>query len=58
MFGVYRFKEGLGAELVYTIGAWDFPFKPALYRLYHHVIPRVLSITRYVRRKKLTQEVI
>ena len=58
MFGVYRFKEGLGAELVYTIGAWDFPLKPALYRLYHHVIPRVLSITRYVRRKKLTQEVI
>lgn len=58
MYGVYRFKEGLGAELVRTIGAWDYPLNPFLYRVYHQVIPGVLSITRFFRRKKLTQEVL
>ena len=58
MFGVYRFKEGLGAELLCTIGAWDYPINPLLYRVYHYVIPRVLSVTRLIRKKKLMQEVL
>lgn len=58
MFGVFRFKEGLGADLVRTIGAWDYPIQPFLYRVYHQVIPRVLSITRSFRRKQLEQEVL
>ena len=58
MYGVYRFKEGLGAEFVSTIGAWDFPIRPVLYFLYHQVIPRLLSITRLVRRKQIQQEVL
>ena len=24
MWGVYRFKEGLGGKVVRTLGAWDF----------------------------------
>jgi len=58
MYGVYRFKEGLGAEFVSTIGAWDFPIRPGLYFLYHQVIPCLLSITRLVRRKQIQQEVV
>ncbi len=58
MFGVYRFKEGLGAVLVRTVGAWDYPVRPFLYRVYHQVIPRILSITRFLRRKQLKQEVL
>jgi hypothetical protein len=28
MWGVYRFKEGLGGEVVRFIGAWDYPVNP------------------------------
>ena len=58
MFGVYRFKEGLGAELARTIGAWDYPVRPLLYFMYHRVIPGLLSITRRIRRKQIKQEVV
>lgn len=58
MFGVYRFKEGLGAELVRTIGAWDYPVRPLLYFMYHRIIPGLLSITRRIRRKQIKQEVV
>ena len=58
MYGVYRFKEGLGAEVVRTVGAWDFPANSILYFIYHQVIPRLLSITRLIRRKQIKQEVL
>ena len=34
LWGVYRFKRGFGGRLVRTIGAWDLPLKPVLYRAY------------------------
>ena len=58
MYGVYRFKEGFGAEVVRYIGAWDYPVRPWLYRVYHQVIPRLLSITRFFRRRQIQQEVV
>jgi peptidoglycan pentaglycine glycine transferase (the first glycine) len=57
MFGVFRFKDGLGATVVRTVGAWDFPVKPGLYFIYHRVLPRFLDFTRLLRRGKLQQEV-
>jgi lipid II:glycine glycyltransferase (peptidoglycan interpeptide bridge formation enzyme) len=46
MWGVYRFKEGFGAQLVRTLGAWDLPLRPIPYRLYQVVLPRFLEILR------------
>jgi peptidoglycan pentaglycine glycine transferase (the first glycine) len=46
MWGVYRFKLGLGGELARGLGAWDFPARPRLYRFYLDVIPRYLNILR------------
>lgn len=46
MWGVYRFKAGFGAGLIRTIGAWDFVARPALFRVYSSLIPKVLSILR------------
>lgn len=46
MWGVYRFKEGFGGQLVRTLGAWDYPIRPLVYRLYSQVLPRILSIMR------------
>ena len=55
MWGVYRFKEGLGGEVVRTLGAWDYAPNPLWYKLYTEVIPRVLDVMRS-RGKRRTQE--
>lgn len=34
LWGVYRFKRGFGGRLARTSGAWEFPLRPAAYRLY------------------------
>lgn len=46
MWGVFRFKEGLGGRLVRTLGAWDTTSRPAAYRLYHSLLPALLSVMR------------
>lgn len=46
MWGVYRFKEGLGGQVVRTIGAWDYPVMPQLYTLFTRVLPRLLDVMR------------
>ena len=46
MWGVYRFKEGLGGKIVRTLGAWDFAPNPFWYKLYSEVIPRLLDVMR------------
>ena len=34
LWGVYRFKRGFGGQVAPSIGAFDYVYKPALYRLY------------------------
>ncbi|MEJ2487654.1 MAG: peptidoglycan bridge formation glycyltransferase FemA/FemB family protein [Anaerolineales bacterium] len=46
MWGVYRFKKGLGGQVVRTIGAWDLPLRPWVFKLYSQVWPRVMGILR------------
>jgi lipid II:glycine glycyltransferase (peptidoglycan interpeptide bridge formation enzyme) len=46
MWGVYRFKEGLGGEVLRTIGAYDFAPNKILYKLYADIMPRVLDVMR------------
>jgi lipid II:glycine glycyltransferase (peptidoglycan interpeptide bridge formation enzyme) len=46
MWGVYRFKEGLGGKVVRTLGAWDFAPNPFWYKLYSEIIPRLLDVMR------------
>jgi lipid II:glycine glycyltransferase (peptidoglycan interpeptide bridge formation enzyme) len=46
MWGVYRFKQGLGGQVVRTLGAWDFAPNPLWYRMYSEFIPRVLDVMR------------
>jgi peptidoglycan pentaglycine glycine transferase (the first glycine) len=47
MWGVYRFKEGFGGEIIRYIGAWDLPLRPLQYRFYMHILPRFLDILRW-----------
>ncbi|NDJ86683.1 MAG: peptidoglycan bridge formation glycyltransferase FemA/FemB family protein, partial [Chloroflexi bacterium] len=46
MWGVYRFKEGFGSQVVRTLGAWDYTPLPPLYWLYTQVAPRFMEWLR------------
>ncbi len=55
MWGVYRFKEGLGGRVVRTLGAWDYAPNKFWYKMYSEVIPRILDIMR-ARGKQRTKQ--
>lgn len=55
MWGVYRFKEGLGGKVVRTLGAWDFAPNQLWYKMYSEVIPRVLDVMRSRNKAKAKQ---
>lgn len=48
MWGVYRFKSGFGGVVVRTIGAWDYPVKPLVYKLYTWLLPIILNALRKI----------
>jgi lipid II:glycine glycyltransferase (peptidoglycan interpeptide bridge formation enzyme) len=52
MWGVFRFKEGLGGTVVRTLGAWDFVPNLLWYALYTQVMPKVLEVMRSAGRAK------
>ncbi len=53
MWGVYRFKNGFGGEVIRTIGAWDYPVKPLLYKLYTRLLPMILNAFRKIGDSKI-----
>ncbi len=58
MWGVFRFKRGLGGSVVRTLGAWDYPPNKFWYRLYAEIIPRVLGVLRARGKKRTAQQVL
>ncbi len=46
MWGVVRFKLGLGGELAQGLGAWDYPVSRAGYRFYSSIMPSYLGWLR------------
>jgi len=57
MWGVYRFKEGLGGKVVRTLGAYDFAPNKLWYKMYADIMPRVLDVMR-TRGKQKTKQVV
>ncbi len=57
MWGVFRFKEGLGGEVVQYIGAWDYPARPLTYNLYTNILPKILNVMRRRGKAKVKREV-
>ncbi|HET7144736.1 MAG TPA: peptidoglycan bridge formation glycyltransferase FemA/FemB family protein [Anaerolineales bacterium] len=55
MWGVYRFKEGLGGEVLRTLGAYDFAPSKLWYKLYADIMPRVLDVMRSRGKEKTKQ---
>jgi peptidoglycan pentaglycine glycine transferase (the first glycine) len=56
MWGVYRFKQGLGGEIIHTVGAWDYPTNRWSYLIYNNILPLILSGFRRIRRKQIERE--
>lgn len=46
MWGVYRFKDGFGGEVVRHLGAWDYAPYGWLYWAYEQARPRLLAFLR------------
>lgn len=46
LWGVWRFKDGFQGDVVWHIGAWDFPAKPFWYWAYSRILPRYLDFLR------------
>ncbi len=46
MWGVYRFKEGMGGQVIRLVGAWDYPVHFWSYSAYTRLLPRLLDILR------------
>jgi lipid II:glycine glycyltransferase (peptidoglycan interpeptide bridge formation enzyme) len=46
MWGVYKFKEGLGGQFTQHVGACDFVVSRWGYWLYSVAMPRVLNVMR------------
>ncbi len=57
LWGVYRFKEGLGGNVQRGLGAWDLPTNRMLYRLYSKTLPGLMDIMRR-RGKATTRQVV
>ena len=57
MWGVFRFKEGLGGQVMRFIGAWDYPARPFIYQVYTNLLPQLLNIMRRRGKKQTQREV-
>ena len=55
MWGVYRFKDGLGGKVVRTLGAWDYAPNKFWYKMYSEILPRVLDVMRSRGKQKTKQ---
>lgn len=49
MWGVYRFKQGFGGQVVQGLGAFDYPARPTLYRLFTVALPRLRQLMRRIK---------
>ena len=52
MWGVYRFKDGLGGYVVRHVGNWELPLRPFNYFLYQKLVPALLDMMRFLGRKR------
>ncbi len=55
MWGVFRFKEGLGGHVMRGLGAWDYPVSLPVYTLYTKTLPQILNIMRMRGKTRIKQ---
>jgi lipid II:glycine glycyltransferase (peptidoglycan interpeptide bridge formation enzyme) len=58
LWGVYRFKEGFGGQVVRTLGAWDYPARRATYAIYTRVVPRLMRLMRWLGSRRVERDLL
>lgn len=56
MWGVYKFKEGLGGGIIQTIGAFDYPTSKFAYTIIQEALPKFQFFARKIRGKQIKSE--
>jgi lipid II:glycine glycyltransferase (peptidoglycan interpeptide bridge formation enzyme) len=56
LWGVFRFKVGLGGTVIRSLGAWDNPSKPLLYKIYTRILPGILELMRSRGRSRIKRD--
>jgi len=56
MWGVYRFKEGLGGKVIQALGAYDYPTSRFTYTIIQKLLPVIQKFTRWLRNKQMREE--
>jgi lipid II:glycine glycyltransferase (peptidoglycan interpeptide bridge formation enzyme) len=56
LWGVFRFKEGLGGYVLRTLGAWDFVPNPLWYTMYTKIAPKMLDMMRFRGKARTRQQ--
>jgi lipid II:glycine glycyltransferase (peptidoglycan interpeptide bridge formation enzyme) len=56
MWGVYKFKEGLGGEVIQTLGAYDFPTSKIAYTIIQEALPKIQSLARKIRGRQIRDD--
>jgi lipid II:glycine glycyltransferase (peptidoglycan interpeptide bridge formation enzyme) len=46
LWGVWRFKDGFQGDVVWHMGAWDYPARPFWYTIYSKILPRYIELLR------------
>ena len=57
MWGVFRFKEGLGGRVQRSLGAWNYAPSPLWYGLYTNFVPRLIDLMRSRGKARVRQAV-
>ena len=50
MWGVYRFKQGFGGQVVQGLGAFDYPVNRSMYWAFTMALPRLRSLKRWLQK--------
>ena len=53
MAGVWRFKQGFGAQFAEGLGAWDYAPNKLLYKAYVELMPRIINLMKHRKPKPL-----
>lgn len=57
LWGVYRFKQGFGGQVVQGVGAFDYPVNRWLYQAFTHTLPQLRALAGRLKAGKKTLKV-
>jgi lipid II:glycine glycyltransferase (peptidoglycan interpeptide bridge formation enzyme) len=57
LWGVYRFKQGFGGQVVRQVGTWDRPIRPLAYRVFALGVDAQRQVRHQLKQRRAAQQV-